>query len=175
MLQTLHDEGLEISSSRSIWGVPLGERARAPLGPHRVPLPDGGTIWEIPPTVLRLGPCRIPTAGGFYLRLLPEALVRAALDRASARSEPGVVYLHPYDMDPDAPRLPARWYFHLMRYHRLERTEPILRRLLTTYRFTSMGAWLDAHVERPAATGQEAAATRDTADGAGPNVRRPAL
>jgi polysaccharide deacetylase family protein (PEP-CTERM system associated) len=145
MLQTLHDEGLEVSSSRSIWGLPLGARARAPLGPHRVPLDDGDTIWEIPPTVLRLGPCRVPTAGGFYLRFLPESLIWAALDRAAARSEPGVIYLHPYDMDPDAPRLPAAWYFHLMRYHRLERTEPILRRLLGRYRFTSMTSWLDAY------------------------------
>jgi polysaccharide deacetylase family protein (PEP-CTERM system associated) len=149
MLQALHDEGLEVSSSRSIWGLPTGARARMPLGPHRVPLANGGTIWEIPPTVLRIGPCRVPTAGGFYLRFLPEPLIRASLDRAAARSEPGVIYLHPYDMDPGAPRLPARWYFHLMRYHRLERTEPVLRHLLGRYRFTSMGAWLDTHTARP--------------------------
>jgi hypothetical protein len=153
MIETLRDEGLEVSSSRFVWGLPRGERARMPTAPHRVALADGRAIWEVPPSVLTVGPGRLPAAGGFYLRFFPEAVVRAALAQAAAEARPGVLYLHPYDLDPGAPRLPAPWYFHLMRYHQLDRTEPVLRRLLRAYRFTSIGDWLDA---RRAARGETA-------------------
>ena len=142
MLETLASEGLTYDSSQFAWGLSLGARAKRPLQPYRVPLRTGRSIWEIPPSVLTVGICRLPAAGGFYLRFFPEAVVHAALRQAAAESHPGLVYLHPYDMDPGCPRLPARWYFLLMRYYRLGRTEGVLRRLLQAFRFTSIGAWL---------------------------------
>ena len=86
----------------------------------------------------------VPAADGW--RLLPALPAR---DRRSGgapagdgRIQPGLIYLHPYDMDPACPRLPARWYFLLMRYYRLGRTEGVLRRLLRTFRFTTVADWL---------------------------------
>jgi polysaccharide deacetylase family protein (PEP-CTERM system associated) len=141
VLETLVSEGLTYDSSHFGWGLPVGPRA-AVLRPHQVAVGAGQSIWEIPPSVLSLGVCRLPAAGGFYLRFFPEAVVHAALRQAAAADQPGLVYLHPYDMDAACPRLPARWYFTLMRYYRLGRTEGVLRRLLAAYRFGSIRAWL---------------------------------
>ncbi|MFT7461712.1 MAG: polysaccharide deacetylase family protein (PEP-CTERM system associated) [Pseudohongiellaceae bacterium] len=47
---------------------------------------------------------RWPAAGGGYLRLLPTALVDGALRHSAAQGEAGVVYLHPWELDPDQPR-----------------------------------------------------------------------
>lgn len=142
LFETLASEGLSYDSSQFAWGLPLGARAKRPLSPYRMSLRDGGAFWEIPPSVLALGICRLPAAGGFYLRFFPERVVHAALQQAVASSQPGLIYLHPYDMDAACPRLPARWYFLLMRYYRLGRTEGVLRRLLETFRFTSIATWL---------------------------------
>jgi polysaccharide deacetylase family protein (PEP-CTERM system associated) len=142
VLETLAVEGLAYDSSAFAWGLALGARARTPTAPHRVSLTGGRSIWEVPPGVLSLWGCRLPAAGGFYLRFFPEAIVRAALHQATAASHPGLIYLHPYDMDADCPRLPARWYFTLMRYYRLGRTEGVLRRLLRSFQFTSIRDWL---------------------------------
>jgi len=142
VLDALADEGLRYDSSRFVWGLPLGARATAPRMPHRLALGAGGSLWEVPPSVLSIGPVRLPAAGGFYLRFFPEAAIGAALHQAAAAGRPGLLYLHPYDMDPGAPRLPAPWYFTLMRYHRLGRTEGILRRLLRSHRFMSIREWL---------------------------------
>jgi len=142
MLEALASEGLTYDSSQFAWGLPLGARAKRPIQPYRVPLGDGHSLWEIPPSVLTVGICRLPAAGGFYLRLFPEAVVRAALRQSADALQPGLLYLHPYDMDPTCPRLPASWYFLLMRYYRLGRTEGVLRRLVQTFRFTSIATWI---------------------------------
>jgi polysaccharide deacetylase family protein (PEP-CTERM system associated) len=142
LFETLASEGLTYDSSQFAWGLPLGARARRPIQPYQVPLGGGRSLWEIPPSVLSLGPCRLPAAGGFYLRFFPATVVHAALRQAASAAQPGLIYLHPYDMDPSCPRLPARWYFLLMRYYRLGRTEGVLRHLLQTFRFTSITSWL---------------------------------
>jgi polysaccharide deacetylase family protein (PEP-CTERM system associated) len=149
LLETLASEGLLYDSSRFPWGLALGSRCQASLEPRPVRLDSGGLIWEIPANVLALGPLRLPTAGGFYLRLLPEVVTRAALHQAEAARRPGLVYLHPYDLDPGCPRLPASLLFRLMRFHRLGRTWGVLRRLLQSFRFTSIRDWLQEQTARP--------------------------
>ncbi|MCC6180134.1 MAG: polysaccharide deacetylase family protein [Chloroflexi bacterium] len=152
VFEALAAEGLTYDSSHFAWGPPLGAHANAPLGPRRIALDDGAgsrVIWEIPPSVLAVRGWRVPAAGGFYLRFFPEAVVRAALRQAAAAGRPGLLYLHPYDMDASCPRLPGPWYFHLMRYYRLGRTEGVLRRLLASYRFTSIAAWLAGQEHQP--------------------------
>jgi polysaccharide deacetylase family protein (PEP-CTERM system associated) len=142
VLEVLVAEGLHYDSSRFRWGMLRGARTMGLCGPSRVSLGAGKSIWEVPPSVLAVAGGRVPAAGGFYLRFFPEAVVHAALRQAAAASQPGLIYLHPYDLDADCPRLPAKWYFHLMRYHRLGRTQGVLRRLLQTHRFTSIRDWL---------------------------------
>lgn len=62
--------------------------------PRRV---DG--ILEIPITLVRIGPLRVPVGAGTYFRCLPFPLVRRAFERLAARGEPVVGYFHPYDID----------------------------------------------------------------------------
>lgn len=47
---------------------------------------------------------RWPAAGGGYLRLLPAMLVHGALAASARQGEPGVIYLHPWELDPGQPR-----------------------------------------------------------------------
>ncbi len=49
-----------------------------------------------------------PFSGGSYLRVLPLAVVLWAMRRIEARGEPLTVYVHPYELDPDPPRVPLR-------------------------------------------------------------------
>ena len=58
------------------------------------------------------GPCNLPIAGGGYFRLLPYAWTRWGIDRLNrVERQPAVFYLHPWEIDPDQPRLPrpTRW------------------------------------------------------------------
>ena len=60
-------------------------------------------VLEIPMTVGRIGPLRVPLAGGVYFRVLPFTLLARAIDRVPPGA-PVTGYLHPYDIDEDQER-----------------------------------------------------------------------
>ena len=108
-LEVLAEEGLLYDSSiypirHDRYGIP-----DAPKGPF---LAGSGTrtILELPPASLRLPGVNLPAGGGGYFRLLPLSLMRAAIGQG-ARGRPAlpsVLYFHPWEFDPDQPRLPLR-------------------------------------------------------------------
>jgi polysaccharide deacetylase family protein (PEP-CTERM system associated) len=103
----------------------------------------GGSLIEIPPLTLGVGPTRLPAAGGAYLRFFPYALVRTALRQAERRGAPGTIYVHPWDLDPDIARLPLR-PLHTLRLHGgAARARKRLVRLLAEFRFTSIARSLE--------------------------------
>src|SRR5581483_10029301 len=73
--QTMNDVGFEIDSSivamRSRhYGIPSW-----PIEPHRVVVPDGGRLLEVPVAIWSRWKMRFPVAGGGYFRLLPPRVV----------------------------------------------------------------------------------------------------
>ncbi len=76
----------------------------APRGPHR-PRPDG--VIEIPMTTVRLAGRNLPCSGGGWFRILPDAAFRLGLRRVNVvEGRPGLFYFHPWEIDPDQPRVP---------------------------------------------------------------------
>lgn len=65
---------------------------------------EGAPMIELPVTVATIGPKRIATGGGFF-RLLPSALTTHAVRTVNADQRPAIFYFHPWDMDPDQPRV----------------------------------------------------------------------
>ena len=49
-------------------------------------------------------------------------------------------YLHPWEIDPDQPRLPASRLSRVRHYRNLDQTESRLRKLLTDFRFNTVAA-----------------------------------
>jgi len=142
-LDVLAERGFRYDSSvfpvrHDRYGVP-----DAPTGPHHAVGPDGGRILEIPPVTLRLLGHNLPVGGGGYLRLLPVRILGRCLARLGAQGRPGMVYVHPWELDPDQPRLPmgrlACWRHRVA----LRRTETKLRWLLGRFPFTGVASRLD--------------------------------
>lgn len=101
---------------------------------------DGKRIPEIPVSSIELGSWRWPCGGGGFFRLFPYWWTRYALNRvANVDRQPCVFYFHPWEIDPDQPRvagLDARTRFR--HYVNLSRFEPKLRLLLRDFRWASM-------------------------------------
>lgn len=77
----------------------------APRGPHR---PDTSGVVELPMTTVRVAGRTLPCAGGGWFRLVPYALFRQGLRRVNtAERRPGIFYFHPWEIDPDQPRVAA--------------------------------------------------------------------
>jgi peptidoglycan/xylan/chitin deacetylase (PgdA/CDA1 family) len=101
--ETLGETGFTLDSSRRLSSKPAGSSKTLPLEG------SGGAVMELPLCSIGVGHKRLTVIGGTYFRLLPLAVIRRLLDRAEALGFVPVVYLHPYDVDPNAPPLEYPW------------------------------------------------------------------
>jgi len=148
-LEILVEEGFTVDSSifpvvHDRYGMP-----RAPRAIHRIKTPSG-TIWEFPPSVVRQGGVNLPVSGGGYFRLYPAVMTHVLLRRINRKTrQPFMFYIHPWEVDPQQPRLKAgsrlsRW----RHYVNLHRTEGKLRQLLKRFRFGAMEQVIESYRER---------------------------
>ena len=136
-LDILAEEGHAYSSSifpiaHDFYGIPDAPR----FAYH--PRNDG--FLEVPMTTIFAFGRNLPCSGGGYFRLLPYAATRWALKRVNRRDgQPCVFYLHPWELDPDQPRMHnAPLKSRLRHYLNLSRTEGRLRRLLGDFAWGRM-------------------------------------
>ena len=89
-------------------------------------------LIEVPLTTMRMFGRNWPAGGGGYFRLLPYTMSRWLLRRVNqVDQQPAIFYFHPWEIDPDQPRVPgidAKTRFR--HYVNLHRTERRLRQLL---------------------------------------------
>ncbi|MBV9930715.1 MAG: DUF3473 domain-containing protein [Alphaproteobacteria bacterium] len=98
------------------------------------PLPDAPLI-ELPVTTVDVAGRRLAAGGGGFFRLLPYAFSSWAIRRVNeAEQRPAVFYFHPWEIDPDQPRVrgaPLR--SRLRHYSRLSAMRGKLLRLLGSH------------------------------------------
>jgi polysaccharide deacetylase family protein (PEP-CTERM system associated) len=155
-LDVLIEEGYQYDSSifpvhHDRYGIPSSPRHAHVL------TRAAGAILEIPASTVRLGGVNLPVGGGGYFRLLPYAWTRwgiARLNRVEGR--PAVFYLHPWELDPDQPRLPAGALARFRHYGNLARTEARLRSLVQEFAFGPMSRLVEAAAPGVARSPREA-------------------
>ena len=100
VLDLLLDLGFEYDSSiMPCRGVGYGwPGQRLDIGP--VDTPNGRRIMEVPLSVTNIGGREVPALGGSYFRLLPFGVSRWLFERIQAQ-RPVIMYLHPYELDPE--------------------------------------------------------------------------
>ncbi len=117
------------------------DRYGIPLSPRHPYLLEraSGTLIEVPASTVSCGPVNLPIAGGGYFRILPYGWTRWGIDRVNRiEGKPVVFYLHPWEIDPDQPRLSAGWLGRFRHYRNLKRTEARLRALLHDFSFAPL-------------------------------------
>ena len=98
-----------------------------------------GRVLEVPLGVRNVAGRRFPLTGGAYLRIYPYAVSRANLRAAERAGKRAMFYVHPWELDPDHPRVPFHWKARLTHYVNLGGTARKLERLLSDFRFDSVG------------------------------------
>jgi polysaccharide deacetylase family protein (PEP-CTERM system associated) len=115
-----------------LYGMPS-----APPRPFVISI-GGAHLIEFPPsTVKRLG-SRLPVSGGGYTRILPLWYQKSALRMLEKSQVPGMVYLHPWELDPEQPRIRASLRSHFRHYTGLYKTADRIRKLIAEFRFVPM-------------------------------------
>jgi polysaccharide deacetylase family protein (PEP-CTERM system associated) len=135
-LDILHEAGFAYDSSifpirHDVYGIP-----DAPQIPSRIPTPKGASMVEFPMSTAPMFGTRIPVSGGGYFRILPYWLTRRGLMKLNTElARPFIFYLHPWEVDPEQPRIRTSWKSRLRHYTNLDRCEARLRRLVGEFRF----------------------------------------
>jgi polysaccharide deacetylase family protein (PEP-CTERM system associated) len=137
-LDIIHSAGFEYDSSvfpirHDIYGIP-----DAPTQPGLIRTPSGADLVEFPPSTARFGGVTVPVAGGGYFRLLPYWLTRMGLRQINRDRRSFIFYLHPWEVDPEQPRVSVGWKSKLRHYTNLGKTQQRLRELVREFRFTTV-------------------------------------
>jgi polysaccharide deacetylase family protein (PEP-CTERM system associated) len=137
-LDVLLEEGYQYDSSifpirHDRYGIPVSARK-----PYLIPR-DRGVLVEVPGSTTRVGPLNLPVAGGGYFRIFPYWWTRWGIARVNRlERRPAIFYLHPWEIDPEQPRLKAGRLSRFRHYRNLETTEARLRQLVTDFKFDAL-------------------------------------
>lgn len=137
---------------RSLWARPvlreLGiayDSSVHPVHNHRYGIPDAPRlpheadgVIEAPISTFPVGRLNVPFAGGVYFRALPQRLLWPMLHALDRRGEPIVFYLHPWELDPDQPRIRLPLSLGARHYWALDRTAARLEQLCRSFRFGTL-------------------------------------
>lgn len=157
-LRILAEEGYRYDSSifpvlHDVYGFP-----EAPRFPFRVNFNDmqkyskslsllkgrewdeGHDFWEFPVSTVRFLGRNIPVSGGGYFRLFPYWFIKKSLSSINeTEKRPFVFYLHPWEFDPEQPRVkgvPLKSKFRT--YLNLQKVECRFGKLLHDFKFDTM-------------------------------------
>ncbi|MCS7306070.1 MAG: DUF3473 domain-containing protein [Thermoguttaceae bacterium] len=146
-LEILVQEGFQYDCSVfPIWhdryGVP-----EAPVGIYRVETPSG-SIWEFPPAVYQIAGLKVPCGGGGYFRLYPLGLTLWLLRAIRRQGRPFLFYLHPWELDPQQPRLPGSLLSRFRHYWNLSATARRLEELLDQFLFAPVSEVVEEYLRQ---------------------------
>jgi polysaccharide deacetylase family protein (PEP-CTERM system associated) len=148
-LEILREEGILVDSSvvpihHDLYGIPNSQS-----GLHRLETP-AGSLWEFPPAVYGFfgNKFTLPVGGGGYFRIYPFRFTRWCFRCLEKRQQALMFYIHPWEVDPDQPRLRASYKSRFRHYSNLHRTLGKLDRLLTTFRFGTIREVLVEHQQK---------------------------
>ena len=148
VVDILKKNGLKYDSSIFPVKTPLYGMPDAPLFPYHISSSNikedssEENLLEFPLSVYRIPVIKknIPIAGGFYLRFFPYRFIAHAIKKINKVNHPAVCYLHPWELDPEQPRISSlKWYY----YYRLRSTEKKFKKLLKDFKFTSTRRWIE--------------------------------
>jgi len=142
-LDILCEEGFRYDSSifpmrHDRYGIPDAEPR-----PHVLTTPGGARLVEFPISVLHYAGAKFPVGGGGYFRLFPYRFTRWALRRLNGQQQEFVFYIHPWEVDPEQPRVRAASAVSRFRHYlNLDSCAQRLGRLLEDFEFDTMHAVL---------------------------------
>ncbi|MDH5570816.1 MAG: DUF3473 domain-containing protein [Gammaproteobacteria bacterium] len=109
-----------------------------PKQPHTIKLSNGKSIVEFPLSTLKVFGYTLPVAGGGYFRLYPYWFTEYALKKVSHKDGSFVFYMHPWEIDPEQPRIKTNLVSRFRHYNNLDKCEARLTKLINKFEFTTM-------------------------------------
>jgi polysaccharide deacetylase family protein (PEP-CTERM system associated) len=141
--------GFEYDSSifpikHDIYGMPSGPRQL-----FKMTFENNLSMWELPASTFRFFGRNIPLAGGGFFRHSPYWWSRKLINYINRKGQPAVVYIHPWEFDPDPPRIEG--LSPLQRFRTYGSTSILLYkfdRLLSDFNFITIAEYITSQKKR---------------------------
>ena len=106
------------------------------LSPFEIELDGQVSLREFPMTVIDFLGRRIPAGGGGYFRLYPDFFLKRNIRKVAKEGRPSIIYLHPWEFDPDQPRVTGAGFGNTFRHYvNLSKTKNKLSMILEEFEF----------------------------------------
>ena len=102
-----------------------------------------GNLIEFPLLVTKFLGKKLPAAGGFYLRTLPEKIIKNAIKNYEKQNIPATFYIHSWELTPEfmpKVKLPVKENF--VTFHNIEKAFKKMNKLINEFEFTSFSNFL---------------------------------
>ena len=102
-----------------------------------------GKLIEFPLLVTKFLGKKLPAAGGFYLRTLPEKIIKNAIKNYEKQNIPATFYIHSLELTPEfmpKVKLPVKENF--VTFHNIEKAFKKMNKLINEFEFTSFSNFL---------------------------------
>jgi len=151
-LDILIEEGFGYDSSifpihHDRYGIPDAERF-----PNVVSRGNGNRIVEFPMSTVRFMGINLPFAGGGYMRFLPVGFISRAINTINRDGQPVIVYVHPWEFDPDQPRIATSPMVKFRHHHNISGMSRKFERILSRHRFAPVSEVLGCCQPSPSPT-----------------------
>ncbi|MDO4628892.1 MAG: DUF3473 domain-containing protein [Planctomycetia bacterium] len=148
-LDVLAEEGFRYDSS--IFPI-YHDRYGIPDAPREIHARETeyGKIWEFPPSAIAFRGMNLPVSGGGYFRLYPYVVTKHFLSGINRKEgRPFMFYVHPWEVDPEQPRLPfgsrATQFRHRVG---LGRNLAKIRKLLRDFSFCTLSEVINYEIDK---------------------------
>ena len=138
-IDILAEEGFTYDSSifptmHDRYGIPGAERF-----PHKITCDSGNALDEFPPSTFNLFGMNIPVSGGGYFRFFPYNLTKMFFNSINTKEKkPVIFYLHPWELDPEQPRIKTNSTNTFRHYFNLKKTGDRFTKLLRDFKFDTV-------------------------------------
>jgi len=104
----------------------------------RFPYKIKDDLIEFPPSTYRILNYNLPVGGGAYLRIFPYWVIKTALKSLNKENKPANIYVHPWEVDPEQPRIKMPISRHFVHYANLDKAEKKIRTLVRDFQFSTV-------------------------------------
>jgi len=150
LIDVLESNGYQYDSSivpakTSMYGLPNAKKRPYQISSEFLEYEDPkAVVTEFPIMITKFLGKKIPAGGGFYVRTLPEKIVKNAIKDYEKNNMPATFYIHSWELTPEyMPRIKLSTKDNFITYHNLEKTLSKMDKILNEFSFTSFERFIE--------------------------------
>jgi len=133
-----------VPAKTELYGLPNAE-----IKPYRISSDSieknspNGKLIEFPLLVTKFLGKKLPAAGGFYIRTLPEKIIKNAITNYEKQNIPATFYVHSWELTPEfIPKIKLPVKENFITFHNIEKTFQKIDKIINEFKFTSFSKFL---------------------------------